>query len=268
MSNKIRSYIAIELNNNKSYKYVRDLVVTGENGSYYSYCNNLPTFIGDSKALAGDTITGVTASHCRIKVNIDGLGDTVIDVSGDSGVATKYDIDNIISNINTKLQAVYTSSGDPYDTFSYASRNGKRIVLQSPTYTSSSYVKIKPSTTNANREIFGTTIGDSGDSHIYRAYGDTYGAQNYWLGQVKYDYLQLKANLTAAASFKVYLKFPEKAGDTYLIVRRNPTQTLGFTQNTSIETGDSMIIPYYRMLIPTGAITSISVVEERLGDWH
>lgn len=116
-----------------------------------------------------------------------------------------------------------------------------------------------------------TAAGISGQYYMYGdTRGDSFGSayNGDTKGKIRYDFNQIRANFTAASTFKDYLKFPEKTGDTYLIIRRNPTQTTGFSINSQETLGDSLIIPYYRMLFPVGVINTISVVEERLGDWH
>ena len=132
-----------------------------------------PTLTGDSVKV-GDSILNFGDSDFQVSFNIDGKGDTTIDVTGDSGDTTAYLATAIVANINNGLQAVY--SGDTYTSYAYAALDstGKKIVITSPTKNNSSYVKILPSTYDAMNEVFGAGIGDSGDSHVAYTTGDYY----------------------------------------------------------------------------------------------
>jgi hypothetical protein len=134
----------------------------------------------------GDTVTTLDSSAYAITMNIDGLGDTYVDVTGDSGLIGDtygYPIDTVISNINTQLQTIYGAlGGAPYDTFEYAKRGDtytRRLVIESPTATNDSYIAIKPvgDTNYAAEELNLLASGDSlgyGDSHYWYPTGDYY----------------------------------------------------------------------------------------------
>ncbi|MDD4876034.1 MAG: hypothetical protein PHQ86_02730, partial [Dehalococcoidales bacterium] len=129
----------------------------------------------------GDTVIGLTSAHYCITFNIDGLGDTYVDVTGDSGLVGDtygYPIDTVIDNINTKLQVIFGAlGGEPYDTFTYAKRGDtytRRLVIESPTATNNSYIAIKPigDTNYAWAELNLAT--EDGDSHYWYPIGDYY----------------------------------------------------------------------------------------------
>lgn len=134
-------------------------------------------------SLDGDTITALDSSSYAITFNIDGLGDTYVDVTGDSGESGDtygYPIDDVISNINTQLQVVYGAlDGAPYDTFEYAKRGDtypQRITLESPTATNDSYIAIKPigDTNYASQDLNFVVNEWDGDSHYWYSTGDYY----------------------------------------------------------------------------------------------
>ena len=119
-------------------------------------------------------LTGFDSSHYMLKVNVDGIGDTEFDVTGDSGASGSYLATTIVSSINTYLRTAYYSSSYPYTTFSYSIVDNEKVVLRSPIRTNSSYIKILPVSNNAMSKIFGASLGDSGDSHIAYTTGDYY----------------------------------------------------------------------------------------------
>jgi len=127
----------------------------------------------------GDTVIGVDSDNCRLQINIDGLGDTIVDVSGDSGEIGDtygYPLTTIISNINTQLRAAYGGEGSPYNTFTYAKTGDtypRRIVIEGPTATNGSYIKFSPQAENAEEELQ-LIITEDGDSHYHYPTGDYY----------------------------------------------------------------------------------------------
>jgi hypothetical protein len=132
--------------------------------------------------LGGDTGTG--DSHYLLKIDIDGLGDTTIDVTGDSGGDSTYTLTEVVANINSGLRTAYggfASPSRPYDTFNYATKGDtypRRLVITSPIADNSSSVVIHPypagdSIHDASAELL---IGDSneGDTVYYYTRGDYY----------------------------------------------------------------------------------------------
>jgi hypothetical protein len=139
-----------------------------------------PEVIGDTRANTGDTMLGLDSAKYLLRLNIDGQGDTTIDITGDSGQSSSYLGTDIVYEINSSLQNAYSTNGYPYQSYNYASydKTSKHIILKSPTRDNSSYIKFIPTDgdTDAKDVLFG--IENDGDSHIYYATGDYYLSYN------------------------------------------------------------------------------------------
>jgi hypothetical protein len=102
----------------------------------------------------------------------------------------------------------------------------------------------------------------NGVNELYYTYGDSIG--DTYLGQgdstqIKYAFDALDSSIVGGDS---YLKFPESAGDTYVIVRDNYDIPKG-------DRGDSEYWnPKVRTKIRTSSIVNISIIEERLDAWY
>jgi hypothetical protein len=138
-----------------------------------------------TSSLDGDTIITLDSSSYAITFNIDGLGDSYVDVTGDLGIVGDtygYTIDDVITQINTQLRSTYGTgygAGAPYDTFTYAKRGDtypQRIIIESPTATNNSYVAIKAvGDTNYASEDLNFVVDEyDGDSHYWYPTGDYY----------------------------------------------------------------------------------------------
>jgi len=116
------------------------------------------------------------------------------------------------------------------------------------------------------------TFGDTGDTvgdpdyrlnHSYYEYGNAAGDS--WLYQgdsteIKSNYESIIASYISGDSL---ISFPEFAGDTYTLIRKNEDQPLqAAPQNLG---GDTYILntpAYRRTMLPTSSIVLITVVEE------
>jgi len=103
---------------------------------------------------------------------------------------------------------------------------------------------------NAEHYQYGDTIGDS------------FGAQT-GTGKVKGDYDALITNYIAASGSRDFLLFPESAGDTHLLIRKNK----GLPDEDN-EYGDSDITPYIYTKISANSVQAIYVEEIRITNWE
>ncbi|OQY37563.1 MAG: hypothetical protein B6229_08205 [Spirochaetaceae bacterium 4572_7] len=148
--------------------------------------------------LGGDTGTG--DSHYLLKINIDGIGDTTIDVTGDSGGDSIYTFTEVVANINSGLRVAYgayATPSKPYNTFNYATKGDTyptRLVITSPTADNSSSISIHPypmgdSIHDASAELL---LTNEGDTYYYYTKGDYYLRYNGDSGgDSATDYMQL-----------------------------------------------------------------------------
>lgn len=122
--------------------------------------------IGDTAQ--GDTV--VITTLYNIRLDIDGKGDTTVDVTdGDS--AGSYSRATILANINDKLQGVYSGEGAPYNAADYTSFKGDSLAIISPILDNNSSVKLlPPASADATQQLFGLALG--GDSALYSLSGD------------------------------------------------------------------------------------------------
>lgn len=124
--------------------------------------------------IIGDTLTVTGLGHYRLKINIDGKGDTIISLFGDSGTSGKYLLKNIGDTINNWLRITYTSFGATYTNFTYATIDDyRRLILTSPLNNNSSSVVIKtlsPQSSIVN-ELFAL---DETKNYTYLINGDYY----------------------------------------------------------------------------------------------
>lgn len=72
----------------------------------------------ESATFAGASPTavqlGVSATEYNLDINIDGLGLTTVDITGDNGASGSYALALVVSNINTALNTAYTTVGVVY----------------------------------------------------------------------------------------------------------------------------------------------------------
>jgi hypothetical protein len=153
----------------------------------------------------GDTITTLDSASYAITFNVDGLGDTYVDVTGDSGLIGDtygYPISTVISNINTQLRDSFGAlGGAPYDTFTYAKRGDtytRRITVESPTTYNTSYIAIKAvgDTNYASQDLNFVANEYDGDSHYWYPTGDYY----LWYNNVRDGMDLMKLNPTKLSS--------------------------------------------------------------------
>ena len=124
----------------------------------------------------GDTMITLDTNSYNLNIEIDQLGDTTFDITGDLGVAAEYQLSDVIAIINVELQAAFGATGSPYDTYSYAKLGDTyplRIVIESPTFTSDSSIIIGVPANNAAGELKIDLSGE-GNSSTYYPSGDYY----------------------------------------------------------------------------------------------
>ena len=165
------------------------------------------------------------------------MGDTFVDVTGDSGLIGDthgYTMDEVISNINTKLRLIYGSlGGSNYNTFTYAKRGdtySKRMVIESPSTQNNSYIAIKAiGDTNYASEALKFVVDEwDGDSHYWYPAGDYY----LWYNTTRDAMDLIKLNSTQLSSGETPLTSDMPDGDFYIHFiwdRRNET---GLGENT------------------------------------
>jgi len=202
--------------------------------------------------LDGDTTANLDSSAYAITINIDGLGDTTIDITNDLGVSGDtygYPIQDIVDNINTHLRNAFGvgySAGAPYDTFNFAARGDtypNRIVIKSPTATNNSFIAIKPSgdTNYAAEELNFLGSGDSlgyGDSHYWYPQGDYYLWYNVTRNAM--DLMKLNNTRMNVGDTPAVSNMPDGGFYTHFVWDRRNTAGLGentyqtFLQNAKI----------------------------------
>jgi hypothetical protein len=121
----------------------------------------------------GDSVT-LGKGHYRMRISIDGKGDTIVRIAGDSGGDSHYYLSRIGDTINTQLRVAY--SADSYISFTYAYFDPvyKRLSIKSPFANNSSQVHISPIDTNrftVVNELFGL---EENLSYTFKVNGDYY----------------------------------------------------------------------------------------------
>jgi len=189
-----------------------------------------------TSSLDGDTIITLDSASYAITFNIDGLGDSYVDVTGDSGEVGDtygYTIDDIISNINTQLQATYGGiTGAPYDTFAYAKRGDtypQRIVIESPSAENTSYIAIKAvgDTNYAAEDLKFVADEWDGDSHYWYPTGDYYLWYN--IARNAMDLIKLDSTQLSSGETPVVSDMPDGTFYIHFIWDRRDEAGLGET---------------------------------------
>ena len=141
--------------------------------SIYVINNDWTLSLAEATTITGDTTMGdtiVVTDGYSIRLNVDGKGDTTIDITDGDSSGT-YTTTQILSNMNNALQTAYTSVGTPYNIATYFSVVSNNIVIKSPVIDSASYIKLLPPASNdAFPLLFKITLG--GDSSTYYPTGD------------------------------------------------------------------------------------------------
>ena len=136
-------------------------------GDSWDLTQAAPAYVKGDTALGGSIVIDTEWS---LKLNIDGLGDTTVDVTNGDSSAT-YTRAQIIYNINTILQTSYENQGSPYTSATYASFADNFLKITSPTISASSSVKVADcGDSDASGVLLGLAI--SGDSVTYNINGD------------------------------------------------------------------------------------------------
>jgi len=115
------------------------------------------------------------------------------------------------------------------------------------------------------------TWGDTRNGFGQPINGDSYNNTGDTVGRIKFDYERIillwQTQLLAGAN--ALLKFPELAGDTALLTRRNKEQLVGTNiASDSYSYRFYNINPVTRTKIIASKVISISVIEERNPDWY
>ena len=196
--------------------------------SLYTINNDWNVFYATPAYLTGPTIgDSVTLGkgHYRMRIGIDGRGDTIVRIAGDSGGDSHYYLSRIGDTINTQLRVAY--SADSYISFTYAyfDPEYKRLTIRSPFANNSSQVHISPIDTNrftVVNELFGL---QENLSYTFNVNGDYY----------------LKYNRTADLMEMIktntgYSQMPDATFFTHFLWdRRGSTSTDEFTYQTFLQ---------------------------------
>jgi hypothetical protein len=129
----------------------------------------------------GDTIT-LAKGYYRIKIGVDGKGDTIISLVGDSGAYGKYPSSKMSDTINNWLRTAYGGplhNADSYGQFTYSYYDPvyKRITLTSPVLScmvpslNSGQVRIDNIGWSASTTLFGVS---QTVNNVYSVNGDYY----------------------------------------------------------------------------------------------
>jgi hypothetical protein len=172
-----------------------------------------PTIWGDSVSLSGDTIVGL-GSNYSLHVEIDNKGDTIIDVTEDSGASGNYIASDIVDSINDALRNFYDGEGYPYQTFNYAYYDSRHraIRFQSPSRDNNASIRFIPTSNDAKEKLFNVSI--TGDSDWFYATGDYYLIYDSALDRMKIVRL-ISNNQTSFPDGTVYAHFIwDRSGDS------------------------------------------------------
>lgn len=134
-------------------------------------------------------VNNLDPTNYNIKINIDGIGDVTIDITGDLGVSSIYSLDTLVTRINVGLTSdpAYIIAGDPYDSYQYARihSDGDKIIIKSPIKNNGSSIVIDvPAINDATQEFFGLK---EGTVYNYNVTGDYY---------LEYEIFDLTGDLT------------------------------------------------------------------------
>jgi hypothetical protein len=242
----IRAYILIELSSGSKYKYVRDVVTdtAGVNAEYYAY--NGPGYqeVGLKAGIEEvfDPTNLLPNTTYYFKVNIDAGGLTEYSIKTGPGVAQLFSGVNPIITFNDLILLLNSATRVDGARWDMIDGDLRCTSMQVATGTS---IALAAGVTGT--DLFASLNGWTG-SFSSAVPGDQYLDQTN-VGEVKKDYTDLVASYTAAATFKALLSFPESAGGTTILKRRN---------KDSVYCDDS----YTYIQVSCGQITTISVVEE------
>lgn len=130
----------------------------------------------------------------NIKINIDGIGDVTIDITGDNGVNSQYDLETLVTRINVGLtsNAAYILAGSPYNSYQYSSihEDGDKIIIKSPTRDNDSSIVIDiPAVNDATEEFLGLK---ENVVYTYNVTGDYY---------LEYETFDLTGDLAGGSSW-------------------------------------------------------------------
>ena len=124
----------------------------------------------------GDTVI-LRKGRYRIKVGIDGKGDTIIRIAGDSGGDSKYLVSRIGDTINNQLRILFKSwSGDSYGSCVYTIFDPvyKRITITSPFSTNGSQVRLSTLPGNGFNAVSDLFSLNESTNYTYKVRGDYY----------------------------------------------------------------------------------------------
>ena len=231
----IRAYIAINLRNGDSVKYVRDVVndSAGVGERYYQYEGPGYQELGMKHVSSYDDSGLRKDSTYYFTVNIDGGGDTEYSIN--TGSNTKFG--HIVNLMNNQI------SGDGAEFF--ITREGD---IRCVSTSRSASTSIALSAGSSGTDLFASLNGfDSFESAVNgEQYADLTSA-----GQIQSDYNSITSSLTGASTLNTLISFPESGGSTTTLIRKGSNESSGEIGRTFIS-------------IPAGAIDTVEVIENEL----
>ena len=127
----------------------------------------------------GDIVNG---NNYIIRVNIDGIKDLNIDITGDQGSSAQYTLQTLATNITNAIRndSDYSAQGIIYRTFNFAiiDPTGERLIIRSPINSEVSLVKLsEPTAAFISNDVTGPMFNldtSPGYFHEFFADGDYY----------------------------------------------------------------------------------------------
>lgn len=229
----VRAYIAINLRNGDSFKYVRDVVNDshGIGEKYYQYEGPGYQELGMKHVSSYDDSGLSENTTYYFTVNIDGGGATEYSIL--TGSRTTFgDIVHLMNNQIDGAKFFITREGD--------------IRCVSTSRSASTSIALSAGTS-------GTDLFDSlnGFSSFESAVGGEQYADLTSAGQIQSDYNSIVSSLTGASNLNTLISFPESSGSTTTLIRKSSNESEGEIGRTFTS-------------IPSGAIDSVEVIEDEL----